>query len=768
MRSHAGSLAVRCLRVRPPAPAMHGLRHHQRAFRPSPLSAAARLTLGVLARLGAHSAIAWLILFGSSVVAGVAIRGTVWDHRVLPRVARLGSISFDGLALVPLALAIGALLTATTLATTPRRGATRALGAAIGAACTIAIACALFLYGASWAAFYGTGQFLDGTGMAIWLASPVQFLQHVAQLDPQLLFLVPATTVLATLLLVRGAVRHVERSGATARSVMPLAATGVLACAVGTLWANATVASAPAQVMDRATGSTRSLRATYAAAREFRAGPMAHLLARYQRLRARRDVIPAVAITVPVDTPKLLPMARYRASATHTRPHRWNVIVLVVESLRADRLLAYGGRRLVMPAVEELARTSRVFTDHLTTATHSNYASVVPLSGQYPLRATQQQIYPRHPTYPRVLIYDVLKAFGYHTAVFSSQNELWGGMYYYLDTGHIDHFLHSETYRGPTYVPEEDDGFFRFVQGAKRSGKIDDRFTVSEALRWLDSLSAGRGASRPFFIYMNLQNSHVPYQRPADFPPRFGSGHTSFRIGFNRFPPDSAAAVTDLYDNSLAYVDAQIGRLIGYLRDHQLWDSTLFVLTGDHGQAFYEHGVAAHGGLPFIELTRTPLIVRAPGLAPALDDRPAQHVDVPPTILALLGLPPHPAFQGIDLTGARPPADRPLFTIAQTALANGYAITRGRYTLILDARNGDVMLYDDLLDPAQRSDLSHSLHALRDTLDRELDMWRAVQLTYYARPQDQARWYPPIMHFPPLHVPPRSLAAEAEQRIHAN
>src|SRR6185437_14591116 len=132
-----------------------------------------------------------------------------------------------------------------------------------------------------------------------------------------------------------------------------------------------------------------------------------------------------------------------------------------------------------------------------------------------------------------------------------------------------------------TYVPVGDYGFAHFISEYKRAGVIDDKYTVSEAIDWLDSLYVKEQSSDPFFMYMNLQSSHVPYQRPTDFPPRFGTGRVSFTIGFNNFPADSAPAVMDLYDNSLAYADAQIGKLFHHLKAQGLWDSTLVVVTGD-------------------------------------------------------------------------------------------------------------------------------------------------------------------------------------------
>ena len=99
----------------------------------------------------------------------------------------------------------------------------------------------------------------------------------------------------------------------------------------------------------------------------------------------------------------------------------------------------------------------------------------------------------------------------------------------------------------------------------------------------------------------------------------------------------------DLYADSLVYVDALISRLFDHLQKTGLWDKTLIVLTGDHGQAVYEHGFAAHGSALFDEVLRVPLLIRAPGLSASQDPRLAQQINVPPSVVDLLGLPTHRA-----------------------------------------------------------------------------------------------------------------------------
>jgi arylsulfatase A-like enzyme len=373
-------------------------------------------------------------------------------------------------------------------------------------------------------------------------------------------------------------------------------------------------------------------------------------------------------------------------------------------------------------------------------SSQTSYAVLAPLSSHYPLRSAAQYAYPVNPSYPRVLIHDVLKGLGYRTAVFSSSNENWEGMIHYLQTRNLDRLFHASVFKGPTYVAPGDTFFGNWVMATQHAGSVDDRFTVDEAVRWV-----GQSSGQPFFMYVNMQNSHVPYRVPDEFPRRFGPRQVDFTIRFGHFPKDKLTAVKDLYADSLSYVDAQIGRLFDQLRRSGLWENTLIVVTGDHGQAFYEHDFAAHGAAIFNEVMRVPLIIRAPGLAPAIDDRLAQHIDVPPSVLDLLGLPPHPSFQGESLVGADARPDQAVFMVAQTPLAYQYGMIQSHWKLIYDERRRAYLLFDLRADPGEMNNL-----ALRETttvnrLAARLHRWQATQLRYYLDKDWHGREYPPIL-----------------------
>src|SRR5262249_49930293 len=135
---------------------------------------------------------------------------------------------------------------------------------------------------------------------------------------------------------------------------------------------------------------------------------------------------------------------------------------------------------------------------------------------------------------------------------------------------------------------------------------------------------------------MNLQSSHLPYVVPPDFPRRFGPKTIDFAIVWASFPRDKISVVKDRYADSLFYEDTQIGRLFERLRRGGLWDNTIIIIGGDNGEAFYEHGFAAHASSVFNEVVKVPMIFRVPGLTPGIDDRPAMFLDVPPSVLDLL------------------------------------------------------------------------------------------------------------------------------------
>jgi arylsulfatase A-like enzyme len=680
--------------------------------------------LPALAELAASS----MLVAGVEVALSALVSDTALRNDQLPLGARITLAAYGLAVLMAGVCAIGGLLLMLSLLR--RRSVHPAVRRTIGAVQVVVLVVAVLLYGSSWALFWNTGVFFDRQAFAFLALNGLQIYHWVY---PPVAIAVLVATLIGAMALgwwVPGWIAGRQRG---AQRKLVLAAAGALAvCVVAALGGTVTYGSEVAQADQP--------KADYAVNRDDHAGPLAHVVA--DLVRASTAEVPAVASTGNANVTRrpIISMERYLAGVPQTGITRSNVVMVQIESLRSDQLRVYGGTRDVMPAIDALARESRVFTNAYIQASHSNYADLVPLSSQYPLRSPQMYEYPPNPTYPHILIYDVLKAIGYKTAIFSSQNERWGGMINFERPSSLDRFFDAETFTGPTYAPYGDAGFAEWVKETHGAGSVDDRYTVDEAIKWIDSV-----AGQPFFIHMNLQSSHLPYVVPDDFPRRFSPRKIDFAIMWGKFPIEKIDIVKGRYADSLYYEDTQIARLFQHLKSHGLWDNTVFVIGGDNGEAFYEHGFSAHASSLFNEVVKVPMIIRAPALEPGPDTRPAMFLDVPPSVLQLLGLPAHPGFQGISLFDPRPNPDRSLYTIVQTPAAFQSAIVRSGMKLLYNEFDGRYFLYDQVNDPQEKHNLASSRPELVQDLDRRLKLWRQEQLAYYADVPRQSREYPPVL-----------------------
>jgi arylsulfatase A-like enzyme len=646
----------------------------------------------------------------------------------LPLGARISLAAYGVGVLVAAVCAVGGLLLA--LSWLRRRMAHPAGRWTIRGVQAVVLLGAVLLYGSSWALFWNTGVFFDRQAFAFLALNGLQIYHWVY---PPLALAVLVATLAGCLALGLWMPRWISSTQPEAQRRLVLAAGGALTvCAIAALVGSVAYGSKAVQ--------TDQPDADYAVSRDDRAGPVAHALADLGRSSAA--AAPAVASTGNTNVIRrpIISMEQYLAGVPQTGPKRWNVVMVQIESLRSDQLRIYGGTRDVMPTIDALALESRVFTNAYIQASHSNYADLVPLSSQYPLRSPQMYEYPPNPAYPRVLIYDVLKAAGYKTAIFSSQNERWGGMINFHRQSSLDRFFDAETFTGPTYAPYGDTGFAEWVRETNVAGSVDDRYTVDEAIKWIDGV-----AGQPFFVHMNLQSSHLPYVVPDGFPRRFSPETIDFAIMWGKFPIEKVDVVKGRYADSLYYEDMQIARLFQSLKSHGQWDNTLIVIGGDNGEAFYEHNFSAHASSLFNEVVKVPMIIRAPDLAPGLDNRPAMFLDVPPSILQLLGFPAHPGFQGISLFEPRPDPDRSLYMIVQTPAAFQSAVIRSGFKLLFSEWDGRYYVWDQVNDPAEKHNLASSRPDLVQDLDRRLKLWRQEQLAYYADVPRQSREYPPVV-----------------------
>ncbi len=341
------------------------------------------------------------------------------------------------------------------------------------------------------------------------------------------------------------------------------------------------------------------------------------------------------------------PLVRRRAPFDR-RP---SIVVVSLDTVRADHLSCQGYPRPTTPCLDELAHEAAWFRDVTTTASYTLPAHGSLLTGQLPSRHGAESEAPgRNRLYAdrSDLLAVRLRDAGWLTAAFT------GGLYlapgFGFDQGFdrydaTDLALRPDDSRARTQ-PRPGDEEFNRRHRETRSWDL--------ALDWIRAHDDG-----PSFLFLHTYLVH-DYLAGPDHEARFhGSCASSVTRGDLSFVRDrtlrekpTAADLdhfVDAYDAALHEADALVGRLVATLREIGRLDSTIVVVVSDHGEEFGDHGGVNHGRTLYEEVLRVPLIVRAPGLAPREIRTPVSLVDVAPTLLELVGLAPERTIDGRSL-----------------------------------------------------------------------------------------------------------------------
>jgi arylsulfatase A-like enzyme len=380
------------------------------------------------------------------------------------------------------------------------------------------------------------------------------------------------------------------------------------------------------------------------------------------------------------------------------RPH---VLLVLVDTLRADHVGAYGYPRDTTPNLDAFAREGVLFENARSQAPCTFPSVNSLLTSLHPERFRAGRggslgLPDGLPTLP-----GILRAHGYRTVAVSAS---------------------PIVRRSPSpHNPEGGFGadFDRFDESCFRTKQA--ACIHAEALR---SLAEAGG---PLFLYLHYMDPHDPYRPPGDHPRRFATRPTG-RDFVDRgdpnpisrwlYAPPGAASppleigdaeiehLRDLYDEEIRYFDEQFGRLLGALERRGLRERSIVLLASDHGESFLERRDIKHCRHLHETQIRTPLVLRAPGLAGGRRiPEPAQNLDIVPTLLDLLGIPPEAyGFEGRSLVpwleGGGDGA-RPVFG----AWGSQRSVVAGSLKLIAELGSDRARLYDLAADPQERHDL---------------------------------------------------------------
>ncbi len=411
---------------------------------------------------------------------------------------------------------------------------------------------------------------------------------------------------------------------------------------------------------------------------------------------------------------------------------RPNVLLLTLESVSYKHLGYEGYRRGVTPNLDALARGSVRFRRAWATATHSNYAQMAILSSLFPRRGNQLDMYHELP-YPRLLPHDLFHKLGYRTATISSQDENWQGMRRFQDTGTPTYFWHSGDYDG-----------IHIDTGSEHV--VPDEATVSHVIKWID-----KQAGKSWALYVNLQATHFPYKLPHGTKrPMRPDEPNPATFHYLRYPEAEREVVVNRYDNALAYVDRQVGRLRNHLKSLGQLERTLWVITSDHGEMFHQHGMVTHGKSLYDAESRVSILFHWPNvLAPRDLMHPVSHLDIMPTVAELLEVPPHPSYQGRNmLTSER---DRTAIFMNIQGIRHADGIVCDPWKFIYDHTGSKAFLFHLKDDPNEQRNVVNEFPKVAGALAAVLQAQVDAQLAYHKGENSQfAKVFQPRLGMCPL------------------
>jgi len=438
--------------------------------------------------------------------------------------------------------------------------------------------------------------------------------------------------------------------------------------------------------------------------------------------------------------------SRRLATLPVSSAERPNILLLILDTVRATNLGVYGYRRPTTPHLEQWADSGVVFEWTLAPSSWTLPSHATMFTGHHPHELSTDHAVPLDETFPTLA--EVFTDRGYSTAAFVSN-------YAYTTEA-------SGLQRGFARYEDYPITWGRFLFSAWlsravaarllpisrapwRLGRKTARANTDDFLRWLTD----HAHARPFFVFLNYIDAHYTYSAPRAFRRRFPSAQPRLSEADN-FPgvtPIDADGSRAAYDAAIAYLDAEIHRLLTELANRGILNRTVVVITSDHGEQFGEHGLLFHGKGLYLSALHIPLILVSPGLIPSglRITTPVSPRDLPATLTALAFDEPASVFPGRsfgrfwDPTGHPLPDADTVGLLSELTAGGGLIkpwdpVSRGSMASVLIGtehviRNGDGRLewYDVSSDPWELHDLNPGRPDGRlETLERVLDSMTTI------------------------------------------
>lgn len=400
---------------------------------------------------------------------------------------------------------------------------------------------------------------------------------------------------------------------------------------------------------------------------------------------------PVAPRPAPQDAPQ--PVAEPKPAEPKTlRPKRpLNVLLLTVDALRADMPWTSYDKEIA-PNLTALAKESVVYENHRSVSSYTAQTVATMMTGRYASTLYRTGVF--------------------FTNYFDSNEWITEAM---QEKGIRTMAVHAHLYFDRAPGLKQGFDIYNMVPGLTWNAQTDESITshksIPEIIKLLENPENTKGQ---FFLWSHLMDPHDQYVKHEESPD-FGKDNRG------------------RYDSEVWYTDMWLGKLFEFGQKQPWWEHTAIIISADHGEAFGEHGMFKHAFEVWDVLTRVPLIVKAPGAEPKVIKEPRTHIDLAPTVVDLMRLPPLDGFQGKTLVpeiyGEQEPENRePLFLELSEDTNNPArrAIILGDYKLIV-SESWKKQLFNLKEDPGEEKDLAEQMPDKVKELETKLkDKFKAL------------------------------------------
>ncbi len=447
----------------------------------------------------------------------------------------------------------------------------------------------------------------------------------------------------------------------------------------------------------------------------------------------------------PID---LSPSSQLQNTIATSSTDKPNVVLIVMDTTRADHLSCYGYPKNTTPVLSALARESVIYRHAVSPSPWTLPAHASMFTGLYPIQhnaychpsnESKCQAYPLPPE--RQTVAERLSAQGYDTAAvlgnWSILHRSFGldqGFWYYDDRPRL---AINSTVPNTLSPARWLSGAWQLLQGHGRPSRSASEVNDS-ALAWLN-----RPRTKPFFLMLNYLDPHQPYQSHPEFKDQLASAPSQPLIATKVAKPRSPIRPNlendiSRYDQELAFVDAQIGLLLDTLRAKGLYESSLIIVTSDHGEAFDEHGYLGHSNTVYEEEVHVPLIVRYPhGSRQGVVTNTTSLIDVAHLIMQATGytLLNHDALVQIDKEQNGHQKDQQALVFSQRfrwlpktdplygPTTSAVYLSEGLKVILYETDKIKTRAYDLIADPLEQDDIADQQSNLVEQASSRLEAW---------------------------------------------